>query len=39
MILLRDPDCPPNRALKHTPVFPCCLTATEGRSLQVVDMF
>jgi hypothetical protein len=40
MILLRDPDCPPNCAqhphvLKYIPVFPRRLTATEGRSLQI----
>jgi hypothetical protein len=44
MILLRDPDCPPNCAghphvLETIPVFPLCLTATEGRSLQIANTF
>jgi hypothetical protein len=44
MILLRAPDCPPNCAqhphvLKYIPVFPRCLTATEGRSLQIINTF
>jgi hypothetical protein len=44
MILLRDPDWPPNSAghphgLKTIPVFPRRLTATEGRSLQIVNTF
>jgi hypothetical protein len=44
MILLRDPDWTPNSAghphgLKTIPVFPRRLTATEGRSLQIVNTF
>jgi hypothetical protein len=44
MILLRDPDWPLTGAqhphgLKTIPVFPRRLTATEGRSLQIVNTF